>query len=140
MHDLFLAVEHLRRDHGDRYGCAGERLRDEEHALSETYRWRRGDGDQSPSIGDLARGAVGVARAALGRDRAPEDAITARWDSCLACEKHDRGVCLACGCFVGAKIRLASSACPEARWVAVTVAGAEPTKRGCGCGKRTLPP
>jgi hypothetical protein len=107
--------------------------------MSETYRWKRGDADATPSIADLARGAVGVAKAALGRDRAPEDAITARWDSCLACEKHDRGVCLACGCFVGAKIRLASSACPEARWVAVTVAGAEPTdppkRRGC-CGKR----
>jgi hypothetical protein len=91
------------------------------------------------TIADLARGAVGVAKAALGRDRAPEDAITARWDSCLACDKHDRGVCLACGCFVGAKIRLASAECPESRWVAVTVAGAEPTdppkKRGC-CGKR----
>jgi hypothetical protein len=46
-------------------------------------------------IADLARGAVGVAKAALGRDRAPEDAITARWDSCLACEKHDRRGC--CG-------------------------------------------
>jgi len=105
--------------------------------MSDRIVWRRGDGERT--LADLARGAVGVAKAALGRDRAPEDAITARWDSCLACERHDRGVCTACGCFVGAKIRVASSACPEARWVAVTVAGAEPTdspKRGGCCGKR----
>lgn len=104
--------------------------------MSQMYRWKRGEGDQSPSVGDLVRGAVGVAKAATGVDRAPEETITARWESCLACEHHDRGKCTKCGCFTAAKIRLASSVCPADRWLAVTVEGSEPSqKRGC-CGRR----
>jgi len=108
--------------------------------MSHTTRWRRGDGDQSPSVGDLVRGAVGVAKAALGVQAAPDETVRARWAACLACEAHDCGRCRECGCFTGAKIRVAGESCPRGLWTAVTVEGAEPTKRGCGCGKRTLAP
>jgi hypothetical protein len=100
--------------------------------MSETIKWKRGDGDIKPSVGDLVRGAVGVAKAATGVDRAPENIITERWESCMACGDHDRGVCKRCGCFTPAKIRVASSVCPAERWLAVTVEGS--TARAC-CGK-----
>ena len=101
--------------------------------MSETIKWKRGDQESAPSVGDLVRGAVGVAKAATGVDRAPEETITARWESCLSCEHHDRGRCMRCGCFTAAKIRVASSVCPAERWLAVTVEGSKP--RSC-CGKR----
>ena len=88
---------------------------------------------RTTTVGDLVRGAVGVAKAATGVDRAPEETITARWESCLSCEHHDRGRCMKCGCFTAAKIRVASSVCPAERWLAVTVEGSKP--RSC-CGKR----
>jgi hypothetical protein len=81
---------------------------------------------------DFVRGAVGLVKAATGIDRAPDDVVTERWSSCLACDDHDRGVCKRCGCFTPAKIRVASSMCPAERWLAVTVEGS--TARPC-CGK-----
>ena len=100
------------------------------------HRWKRGEGDMSPSVGDLVRGAVGVAKAALGVHAAPDETVRARWAACLACDAHDCGRCTACGCFTGAKIRVAGESCPRGVWAAVTVEGAEPSpRRGC-CGRR----
>lgn len=101
-----------------------------------TTRWKRGETNQSPSVGDLVRGAVGVAKAALGVQAATDEVVRARWAACLACDAHDCGRCTACGCFTGAKVRVASEACPRGVWSAVTVEGSEPSpKRGC-CGRR----
>ena len=110
------------------------------------HRWKREDGDQSPTVGDLVRGAVGVAKAALGVQAAPADVVRERWAACLACESHDCGRCTACGCFTGAKIRVAGESCPRGAWVAVTVGSSDEaarvapsapnaTRRGC-CGRR----
>jgi len=101
------------------------------------HRWRREDGDQSPSVGDLVRGAVGVAKAALGVQAASDEVVRARWAACMACESHDCGRCTACGCFTGAKVRVAGESCPRAIWAAVTVGASETneTRRGC-CGRR----
>ena len=84
-----------------------------------------------PGVGDLVRGAVGVAKAALGVQAAPAAVVRERWGHCLACLKHDCGRCLVCGCFTGAKIRVAGESCPERKWVAVTV-NTEPPKPCCG--------
>lgn len=110
------------------------------------HRWTRGDDDQSPSIGDLVRGAVGVAKASLGVQAAPDETVRSRWAACLACDAHDCGRCRECGCFTGAKIRVAGESCPRGVWVAVTVGSSEEaartapsapgaTRRGC-CGRR----
>lgn len=108
--------------------------------MSHTTRWKREDGDQSPTVSDLVRGAVGVAKAALGVQAAPAEVVRERWAACLACAEHDCGKCTACGCFTGAKIRVAGESCPRGMWAAITVEGSDPAKRGCGCGKRTLAP
>ena len=100
------------------------------------HRWTRGDGDQSPSVRDLVRGAVGVAKAALGVQAASDETVRSRWAACLACDAHDCGRCTECGCFTGAKVRVASESCPRGVWAAVTVEGAESApKRPC-CGRR----
>jgi hypothetical protein len=114
--------------------------------MSHTTRWKRADGDHSPTVGDLVRGAVGVAKAALGVQAAPTEVVRARWAACLACEDHDCGKCSACGCFTGAKVRVAGESCPRGAWVAVTVGSSDEvarsapsapggTRRGC-CGRR----
>jgi len=97
--------------------------------------WKR---SEALGLGDLARGAVGVAKAALGADRPPEAAITERYQCCISCPHNDRGVCVECGCFIGAKIRVSSSYCPAGKWTAVTVEGTEPTEpaKKCGCASR----
>ncbi len=82
---------------------------------------------------DLLHGAVGVAKAGLGVDAAPADVVKSRWELCSTCDQHDCGRCEACGCFTGAKVRLAGESCPQGKWVAVGVTTSAP--RGC-CGKR----
>jgi hypothetical protein len=58
-----------------------------------------------------------------------EDVFASRFSSCKPCEHFDSaafqggGKCLACGCPVQTKLRLASSACPIGRWGAAGVAG-----------------
>jgi hypothetical protein len=109
-----------------------------------TYKWTRGqptreDSDQSPSVGDLVRGAVGVAKAALGVQAAPDETVRARWAECLACDSHDAGRCTACGCFTGAKVRVAGETCPRGKWQAVTIEGASAKRGGC-CGRRKTDP
>ncbi len=105
---------------------------------------------RSVTVGDMVRGAVGVAKAALGVQAAPVEVVRARWAACLACAEHDCGRCIACGCFTGAKVRVAGESCPRGVWVAVTVGSSdEPAttapgapseaRRGC-CGKRTSTP
>ncbi len=75
-------------------------------------------------------GAVGIARATLGVDAVSADVRKARWATCSDCEFHDCGQCTMCGCFTGAKIRVASESCPAGKWLHVTVG----SDRRC-CGK-----
>jgi hypothetical protein len=114
--------------------------------MSQVFKWRRGEQQTAPGVGDLVRGAVGVAKAALGVQPAPSEVVRARWAACLACADHDCGRCMACGCFTGAKIRVAGESCPRGVWVAVSVGSSEEaartapsapsaTRRGC-CGRR----
>ena len=108
--------------------------------MSQVFKWRRGEQQTAPKVGDLVRGAVGVAKAALGVQPAPAEVVRERWAACLACEDHDCGRCMACGCFTGAKVRVAGESCPRGVWAAITVEGSDATKRQCGCGKRTSEP
>ena len=89
--------------------------------------WRKGDGSR------LIKGAVGVAKAALGVQADAVEVVQERWATCLACEEHDCGRCKVCGCFTGAKVRLASESCPQGKWTAVGVTTSAPSR--C-CGKR----
>ena len=80
------------------------------------FSWRRGD---PVAVTDAVKGAVGVAKAAFGMNAASSDDYKARWAICLSCDQHDAGRCLACGCFTGAKVRVARESCPMSKWVAV---------------------
>lgn len=71
----------------------------------------------------IARGVVGLAKAALGVDKADDAEIERRLSLCLACEhvKATLGVvnrCDLCGCAIKAKIRIKGEACPAnpPRW------------------------
>jgi hypothetical protein len=71
---------------------------------------------EGPGLGDMVRGAVGVAKAALGVQAAPVAEVQARWALCQHCDQHDCGRCLSC---------------PLGKWVAVTV-DTQPPKPCCG--------
>lgn len=61
----------------------------------------------------LARGVKGLAKAAAGVDRAPDDVIAQRQATCSACEQGaGRALCGVCGCLLAAKLRVASESCP----------------------------
>lgn len=66
----------------------------------------------------VAHGVVGTAQAYFETDLPPESVISERYAICARCELHNFGQCLhsSCGCFVGAKIRVASEQCPEGKW------------------------
>lgn len=64
----------------------------------------------------LRQGAVGLARAALGVDRAPEATIRARRQRCRACPDKVGRLCTACGCLIAAKTLVYSQSCPRGRW------------------------
>lgn len=66
----------------------------------------------------IARGAIGLTKAALGMERADDATIATRYALCMACDKHAIGVCTACGCLCAAKARVASEACPDGKWQA----------------------
>jgi len=89
--------------------------------------WKMDDGSR------LIKGAVGVAKAAFGLHAAPHEAVQLRWAACLACDQHDAGRCITCGCFTGAKVRVANESCPIGKWVAVEAVTTE--GRPC-CGNR----
>ncbi len=66
----------------------------------------------------IIRGATGLAKAALGIDRAPPEAKKDRWAACLGCSELNwkMRLCRACGCFVLAKLRIMAERCPRGRW------------------------
>ncbi len=88
--------------------------------------------DGKPTVGDVIRGVVGVAQAATGYGAASQQDYRARWAICTSCDQHDAGRCLSCGCFTGAKVRVAREECPMGKWLAVAAVTTE--GQSC-CGK-----
>jgi hypothetical protein len=64
----------------------------------------------------MARGMVGLGKAAMGIDKAPRRVVEFRLSVCQACPHHDDGKCGACGCWLGAKTKIAGEACPIGSW------------------------
>jgi hypothetical protein len=66
-------------------------------------------------------GAVGITKAALHVDRAPEVLIRKRRSVCAACPQANAGSsktsrCLSCTCFIHPKTATATEKCPLGRW------------------------
>jgi hypothetical protein len=83
--------------------------------------------------GDIIAGAVGLAKAAVGAEPVPPEVLQDRRDKCRECphasrdpkrlDRPTKGLtvlskCDLCGCFIAAKTKLASEACPDGRWPA----------------------
>lgn len=46
----------------------------------------------------------------------PDDVVSERLSICQACEKINRGTCLACGCFVEIRAATKKGKCPYRKW------------------------
>ena len=79
--------------------------------------------------GQVIRGATGLAKSAIGLDRAPKEVIRFRRDVCRKCDHSEKrrvrggplGItslsqCQVCSCFIVAKTKLASEKCPLGKW------------------------
>lgn len=70
----------------------------------------------------LKTGSAGLAKVAIGMDRADDERIRSRESICRDCPSglFSNGRCDAsrggCGCFLAAKWRLASERCPKGHW------------------------
>lgn len=71
---------------------------------------------QRPNIRAVMRGAIGVAKAFAVVGAAGRTTAQSRYAICLKCESNDLGQCLACGCFVAAKVRNRNEQCPSGKW------------------------
>lgn len=81
-------------------------------------------------VSNVVDGAVGLVKVAAGVDRTADDVAAARLGACAVCPMLQRAVsglpqgadvgladrCASCGCFVRAKVLIASEACPDGRW------------------------
>jgi len=71
----------------------------------------------------LIKGSAKLLKSELGIDAADEETMAERKALCLSCPIYDFGVCVeekgGCGCFVAAKVKLKSEACPLDKWKAV---------------------
>lgn len=82
---------------------------------------------------EIVAGAMGLAKAAVGADRAPDAIVAQRRGICRECPEATRSAdparlakptkgltslsrCRACGCFIAAKTLLASESCPLNKW------------------------
>lgn len=76
-------------------------------------------------------GAAGLAKAALGIDKAPDEVIQFRRDMCRGCDEATRNEnridrptkglttfsqCRLCDCFIAPKTRISSEKCPLGKW------------------------
>jgi hypothetical protein len=88
-----------------------------------------GGGDQNSSVNTggnvhfrtVVKGAVGITKAALYVNRAPEVLIRQRRAVCAACPQANAGSsktsrCLACTCFIYPKTATVTEKCPQGRW------------------------
>lgn len=87
-------------------GCGGKKkAAAEERERTDAKSWLR-----------MAKGAVGLAKTAVGVDQAGEETVAARWAVCEGCDSNSAGVCGECGCHLSAKVRLTRESCPIERW------------------------
>jgi hypothetical protein len=56
-----------------------------------------------------------------------------RYEICLACPKLVDGFCGSCGCYMKAKVALATSSCPDGKWDALLPQS--PAKQCSSCGQ-----
>lgn len=86
------------------------------------------DARHKRTLVELARGALGLLKDALGTDAAPDEVVAARWRLCAGCRHNDRGICTQCNCHLSAKVRLAKEECPlpEPKWASITIKGEKP--------------
>ena len=96
--------------------------------MSEQESETPGDADDKPKpLGETfglrtaLKGAVGITKAALHVDRAPEVLIRKRRSICAICPQANAGSsrtsrCLACTCFIHPKTATATEKCPLSRW------------------------
>ena len=69
----------------------------------------------------VVHGAAGLAKAALGLDKADGNLMMRRWAVCDSCKHAEKigGIVQTCGicrCMLRAKIRLAGETCPTGQW------------------------
>jgi hypothetical protein len=70
----------------------------------------------------ISNGFTGLAKAAIGNDRAPSDKVKSRRTICLKCPQAVVFSevlpirCKSCGCILMAKTRIAGEKCPEGKW------------------------
>lgn len=65
----------------------------------------------------IVHGVAGLAKAALGLDKASEETIGHRRAICHDCDQRTRWwVCKKCDCVLEAKMRVASEECPLRKW------------------------
>lgn len=81
-------------------------------------------GNQKTGIKKIMHGVSGLAKAAIGADKADKSEIKRRREICQGTETTPRcqlwnpklNTCRACTCFLPAKIRIKSEHCPINRW------------------------
>ena len=86
-------------------------------------------GKLAAAVNHVAHGVAGLAKAAAGIDRPPEEIIAERRAICRACSHAVPCVasvgkfckCAKCGCLLRAKTAVMEESCPMRKWVAVTV-------------------
>ena len=79
--------------------------------------------NKKTGLAHLAHGAVGLTKALVGIDRAPDAVIKARRAICQQCDRatrHRDGVrvrrCLECKCWIKQVTKVADQDCPLGRW------------------------
>lgn len=86
------------------------------------------------TIAQKIKGAAGLLKAERGKDRADDRTIAARQFICEGCEDHfDFGRCTGsggCACYLWAKVRIASEACPLTKWGKVPPVTRQATQAG----------
>jgi hypothetical protein len=88
-------------------------------------RWQKGASDDTlqknrsdrPKIMSWwLKGAIGLAKAWTGVDRADQQTVLLRRLACLDCLKRHKRLCMMCGCYLREKTLVASEHCPLRRW------------------------
>jgi hypothetical protein len=62
------------------------------------------------------RGAVGLAKARLGIDKAPPRVVALRREVCMLCPQRLGWLCAECKCIIHEKTKVASERCPLGVW------------------------
>lgn len=65
---------------------------------------------------NVFKGIIGLTKAHAGFDKADDATMSERQSICEQCEQNDLGRCQKCGCYLWAKVRVASERCPAGKW------------------------